>query len=158
MNFPNPHQVGKIADFGIAVAGNQEDAVDLMARPEMLHKTAPFGPRNVAKPECGGVLAVNENDAFQAGGNFRKRHTQIGNFLASRDPHLMFPNNAQQPFALALTHFQDRIERKICPRGGIENRASQRMLGITLQARRRAKDVAFATPGAQSTSVSAGRP
>src|ERR1700675_2370080 len=106
-----------------------------MERPQMIHKTAPIRARNVAEPEGGGAHAIKTHDAFEPGGNFRKRHSQFCNFLASSDPYFMPTNHPQHSFSRALIQSQNRIERKIGPRGSIENCASQRMLRIPLQAR-----------------------
>src|ERR1700687_2569683 len=85
--FGDSKDVRQIANFRIAVARNEEHAVDVMAWAKVIHKAPASGPDYVAKPKRRGICAIDENYALKARRCHRQRQIPISYFVSARDPY-----------------------------------------------------------------------
>src|ERR1700687_1815176 len=85
--FGDSNDVRQIANFQIAVARNEEHAVDVMAWAKVIHKAPASGPDYVAKPKRRGICAIDENYALKARRCHRQRQIPISYFVSARDPY-----------------------------------------------------------------------
>ena len=95
-----------MASFHLAVPGEQNDAVDLVFRPEVLDKRLPFMPRLVHEVEDRGESAVNKKQSLEPGPNRRQRLfrdlPRLHRTLAAGDLHAPPGHRPFQSFARPL--------------------------------------------------------
>ena len=138
-------EVGEILDFGLAVAGEQHDAVDAMARAEVVDEGDAFAARRVAETVGGGVTIVDEDHAFEAAGGGRKLggcgRLLDGELLAAGEADLVAADGAAESLARLLADFGGVLKGDFLDAAGADDGFGERMLRVLFETGDEREDV-----------------